>query len=57
MVRKMLCQLFEHEDDYVVCSEARNGQEAVEMDMKEHLDLIVLDMAIPILNGLSALTN
>jgi len=53
----MLCQLFEHEDDYVVCSEARNGQEAVEMDMKEHLDLIVLDMAIPILNGLSALTN
>jgi len=53
-VRKMLCQLFEREDDYVVCSEARNGQEAVEMALKERPDLIILDMAMPILNGLSA---
>jgi len=54
MIRKMLCQLFEREEDYVVCSEARNGQEAVEMALKERPDLIVLDMAMPILNGLSA---
>jgi len=54
MIRKMLCQLFEREDDYDICAEAENGQEAIELALKHRPDLIVLDFAMPILNGLDA---
>src|SRR5215472_1893651 len=54
MIRTTLCHLFERENDYVVCSEARNGQEAIDLAKKHHPDLIILDMAMPIMNGLSA---
>src|SRR5215469_12091196 len=50
----MLCALFEHDDDYVVSSEAKNGQEAIELAKKDRPDLVILDMAMPIMNGLSA---
>jgi chemotaxis response regulator CheB len=33
-IRKMLCQLFEREDDYDICAEAENGQEAIELALK-----------------------
>jgi CheY-like chemotaxis protein len=52
IIRKMLCRLFEREDDYDLCAEAENGQEAIELALKHRPDLIVLDFAMPILNGL-----
>ena len=54
LIRKMLCQLFEREDDYDVCAEATNGQEAIDLALKHRPDLIILDWAMPVLGGLPA---
>jgi CheY-like chemotaxis protein len=54
MIRKMLCRLFESEEDYDICAEATNGQEAIALALKHHPDLIILDISMPVLNGLAA---
>jgi CheY-like chemotaxis protein len=54
MIRKMLCQLFEREENYDICAEAQNGQEAIDLALKHRPDLIILDFAMPVLNGLDA---
>lgn len=54
MIRKMLCQLFEREDEYDICAEAEDGQKAIDLALKHRPDLIVLDFAMPVLNGLDA---
>jgi len=53
LIRKMLCQLFEREDDYDICAEAKNGQEAIELALKHRPDLIILDWVMPLLSGLA----
>jgi DNA-binding NarL/FixJ family response regulator len=50
----MLCQLFEREDDYDICAEAKNGQEAIDLALKHRPDLIILDWVMPVLGGLAA---
>jgi len=37
-----------------VCAEARNGVEAIEKATELHCDLIVLDLLMPLLNGVEA---
>jgi DNA-binding NarL/FixJ family response regulator len=37
-----------------VCGDAENGKEAVEKAQKLHPDLIVLDLSMPVMNGLGA---
>jgi CheY-like chemotaxis protein len=54
LIRKMLCQLFEREDDYDICAEAENGEQAIELALKLRPDLVILDFAMPVLNGLEA---
>jgi CheY-like chemotaxis protein len=54
MIRKMLCRMFEAEDDYDICAEATNGQEAIDLALKHRPDLIILDISMPVLNGLAA---
>ena len=51
-VRKLLCQVFTTAGDFSVCGEAENGREAVEKAQRLHPDLIVTDLAMPIMNGL-----
>jgi DNA-binding NarL/FixJ family response regulator len=53
-VREALCALFEQEDDFDVCGDAENGSEAVEMAQAFHPDLILLDLSMPVMNGLDA---
>jgi CheY-like chemotaxis protein len=53
-IRKMLCQMFEAENDYDICAEAANGQEAIALALKHHPDLIILDISMPVLNGIAA---
>jgi NarL family two-component system response regulator LiaR len=54
LVREMLCRFFEEEDDYDICAEATNGQEAIDLALKHRPELIILDLAMPVLGGLQA---
>ena len=52
MIRKMICRLFEIEENYDIRAEAENGTEAIELALHHRPDLIILDLAMPVLNGL-----
>jgi two-component system chemotaxis response regulator CheY len=53
-VRKALCALFAREADFTVCGEAENGKEAIGKAEALRPDLIVLDLSMPVMNGLDA---
>jgi two-component system, chemotaxis family, chemotaxis protein CheY len=53
-IRKALCTLFEREEDFEVCGEAENGKEAIARAKKLRPDLILLDLSMPVMNGLDA---
>jgi DNA-binding NarL/FixJ family response regulator len=54
LMRKILCEIFEAEEDYEVCAEATNGQEAIDLARKHRPELIILDLSMPVLNGVDA---
>jgi DNA-binding NarL/FixJ family response regulator len=53
-IRKMLCRMFELEADYNLCAEAENGRQAIELALHHRPDLIILDLSMPVMNGLEA---
>jgi DNA-binding NarL/FixJ family response regulator len=53
-IREALCNVFEREEDFDVCGEAENGKEAVEKAQELQPDLILLDLSMPVMNGLDA---
>jgi DNA-binding NarL/FixJ family response regulator len=53
-VRRAVCELFKREEDFTVCGEAANGREAIAEALELHPDLIVLDLSMPVMNGLDA---
>jgi len=53
-VRQALTEIFKREADFDVCGEACNGQEAVRVAQLLGPDLVVLDLAMPVMNGLDA---
>jgi two-component system, chemotaxis family, chemotaxis protein CheY len=53
-VRQALCELFQCQADFEVCADAENGQEAIEMAEQLRPDLVVLDLSMPVMNGLDA---
>src|SRR5260370_42010152 len=53
-IREALWNVFEHEEDFDVCGEAENGKEAVDKALELHPDLILLDLSMPVMNGLDA---
>jgi DNA-binding NarL/FixJ family response regulator len=54
MVRKMLRALLETHADWQVCAEAANGLEAVRKAAELKPDAIILDLAMPEMDGLQA---
>ena len=52
-IREALCTFFEQQD-FSVCGEAENGKEAIEKAQELHPDLILLDLSMPVMNGLEA---
>jgi DNA-binding NarL/FixJ family response regulator len=53
-IRQRLCELFDNQEDFDVCGDAENGREAVEMAQTMHPDLVLLDLSMPVMNGLDA---
>ncbi len=54
VVREGFRRLLESETDLVVVGEAQTGRQTVELAVKLHPQVIVMDVAMPILNGLEA---
>ena len=53
-VRRILKTFLEHQTDIMVCGEAANGFEAIEKAKKLRPDLVLLDLAMPVMNGAEA---
>jgi two-component system response regulator DegU len=53
-IRKILCRMFEREENYDVCAEAADGKQAIELALQYKPDLIILDLSMPVMNGLEA---
>lgn len=54
LMRRVLRNLINSHDGWQVCGEAKNGNEAVKHARELHPDLIVLDLAMPVMDGMNA---
>lgn len=54
LFRQGLCQMCEDEADFEVVGEAENGQEAVTLARQLQPDVILMDVQMPLLDGLQA---
>ncbi|MBC8040628.1 MAG: response regulator transcription factor [Opitutaceae bacterium] len=54
IVRQGLCALLNADGDFKIVGEARNGREAVDLARTLKPDVILMDIAMPVLNGLEA---
>jgi DNA-binding NarL/FixJ family response regulator len=53
-VRKGVCAILSSRLDIEVCGEASNGQDAIDKAHELKPDLIILDITMPVLNGIDA---
>jgi DNA-binding NarL/FixJ family response regulator len=53
-IRKVLRGFLETKTNWQICGEAENGEAAVELVQQVHPDLLVLDLSMPVMNGLDA---
>jgi DNA-binding NarL/FixJ family response regulator len=54
VVRRGLASLLQSHEGWEVCGEAKDGRQAVEMARQLKPDVVILDVGMPILNGLAA---
>jgi DNA-binding NarL/FixJ family response regulator len=54
LVRNLVRKCFESEPGWQVCGEAGNGQEAIQKAQEARPNVIVLDLSMPVMNGLEA---
>jgi len=52
-IRKMIAEAF-LADGFEMCAEAGNGREGIEAAKQNNPDIIVLDLSMPVMNGLQA---
>lgn len=55
IVRRGLCQIVADEPGMEVAGEAANGQELLDLLREQTADVVVLDITMPVMNGLNAL--
>lgn len=53
MIRKMLAAAF-LSDGFKTCIEAENGKEAIDAARQSNPDVIILDLSMPVMNGLQS---
>ena len=53
-IRHSLRLFIERKTDWEVCGEAEDGKQAVEMVNRLSPDVVILDLAMPVMNGLDA---
>jgi DNA-binding NarL/FixJ family response regulator len=53
-IRRAVRHLFETHDNFEVCGEAVNGKDAIAKTEQLNPDLIVLDLSMPVMNGMEA---
>jgi DNA-binding NarL/FixJ family response regulator len=53
-IRRLLRRLIENHVDWIVCGDALNGNEAIGKAAELSPDVVVLDLAMPQMNGLQA---
>ena len=54
LMRRMVCDILESESDFKIVGEAENGREAIQKAKKLQPDLVILDLGMPVMNGLEA---
>jgi len=54
LIRRLLRTWIEHDTDWQVCGEAENGEVALEKVKELHPDIVILDLQMPVMNGLEA---
>ena len=54
IMRNGLRLLLERQPDFTVVGEASNGQEAIELADLKNPDVVIMDVAMPIMNGIEA---
>lgn len=54
MVRRGLRNLIEAQDDMIITAEAGNGKEALELARKTRPDVVVMDINMPVMDGIEA---
>jgi DNA-binding NarL/FixJ family response regulator len=54
-IRVLLHTEFQLYDDFEIVGEAENGREAINLADRHHPDVVVLDLAMPEMNGLEAI--
>jgi len=53
-VRRSIRSLLEFSTEWKICGEAENGAEAVEKALDLRPDVVILDLGMPVINGLEA---
>jgi DNA-binding NarL/FixJ family response regulator len=56
-LRELLTLLLDTEDDFEVVGTASDGAQAAEMAKALHPDIVLLDLAMPVMDGLQALPD
>ena len=54
IIRREICKELTRENEFEVCGEAHNGLDAIEKAQQLHPDLIILDLSMPVMNGMDA---
>jgi DNA-binding NarL/FixJ family response regulator len=54
IMRNGLRLLLERQSDFVVVGEAANGREALDLTSREKPDVVIMDIGMPVLNGVEA---
>jgi len=55
VLRRGICTMLECDSDFEVCGEAVDGRDALEKTLAQAPDLVILDINMPIMNGLEVL--